>query len=96
MRYLRSYSLDVRHEPSAKPRRSFAVVERVVGCDNCVRFNGFTPQIPPDRHRCHSIKAKIKDRQHMDGTISISHGPRHLARYATNGKVLTNELLAAA
>ena len=53
--------------------------ERVVGRDNCVRFEGVTLQIPADRHRCHYIKAKVKVRQHMNGAISISHGPRRLA-----------------
>ena len=70
--------------------------ERVVGRDNCVRFNGRTLQIPADRHRCHYIKAKVKVRRHMDGVISISHGPRRLAQYAADGEVLNDELPAAA
>ena len=50
---------------------------RVVGRDNCVRFESVTLQIPSDSdwHRCHYIKAKVKVRQHMAGAISISHGP---------------------
>ncbi len=70
--------------------------ERVVRRDNCVRFDGMTLQIPPDRHRCHYIKAKVKVRRHMDGAISISHGPRRLARYDATGEVLNDELPAAA
>jgi transposase len=70
--------------------------ERVVRRDNCVRFDGLTLQIPPDRHRCHYIKAKVKVRRHLDGAISISHGPRRLARYSAQGEVLNNELPAAA
>ena len=70
--------------------------ERVVRRDNCVRFDGLTLQIPPDRHRCHYIKAKVKVRRHMDGAISISHGPRRLARYDATGEVLNDELPAAA
>ena len=64
--------------------------------DNCVRFDGLTLQIPADRHRCHYIKAKVKLRRHMDGTLTISHGPRRLARYAENGEELKDEWRAAA
>ncbi len=70
--------------------------ERVVRRDNCVRFDGLTLQIPADRHRCHYIKAKVKLRRHMDGTLTISHGPRRLARYAENGEELNDEWRAAA
>ncbi len=70
--------------------------ERVVRRDNCVRFDGLTLQIPADRHRCHYIKAKVKLRRHMDGTLTISHGPRRLARYAENGEELKGEWRAAA
>ena len=69
--------------------------ERVVRSDNCVRFDGLTLQTPPDRHRCHYIKAKVKVPRHMDGVISISHGPRRLARYRADGQVLNDELPAA-
>ena len=30
--------------------------------------------------------------RHTDGTLSIKHGPRRLARYDTMGQMLTNEL----
>ena len=70
--------------------------ERVVRRDNCVRFDGLTLQIPADRHRCHYIKAKVKLRRHLDGTLTISHGPRRLARYAENGEELNDEWPAAA
>ena len=70
--------------------------ERVVRRDNCVRFDGLTLQIPADRHRCHYIKAKVKVRRHMDGTLTISHGPRRLAWYAQNGEELKDEWPAAA
>ena len=70
--------------------------ERVVRRDNCVRFDGLTLQIPADRHRCHYIKAQVKVRRHMDGTLTISHGPRHLAWYAQNGEELKDEWPAAA
>ncbi len=62
--------------------------ERVVGRDNCVRLDGLILQTPPDQHRCHYIKAKIKARRHIDGTFSISHGPRRLTRHAENSEEL--------
>ena len=66
--------------------------ERVVGKDNCVQFENLVLQIPPDRHRHHYMKVKVKVLRHTDGTLSIKHGPRRLARYDTLGQVLTNEL----
>ena len=66
--------------------------ERVVGKDNCVLFENLVLQIPPDRHRHHYMKVKVKVLRHTDGTLSIKHGPRRLARYDTLGQVLTNEL----
>ncbi len=66
--------------------------ERVVGKDNCVQFENLMLQIPPDRHRHHYMKVKVKVLGHTDGTLSIKHGPRRLARYDTLGQVLTNEL----
>ncbi len=32
--------------------------ERTVGNDNCVSYKGRTLQIPPQRHRCHYVRAK--------------------------------------
>ena len=50
-------------------------VARTVGKDNCVRVPGRVLQIPADRHRYHYIKAKVKVCRHMDGTLSLFHGP---------------------
>ena len=66
--------------------------ERVVGKDNCVQFENLVLQIPPDRHRHHYMKVKVKVLRHTDGSLSIKHGPRRLARYDTLGQVLINEL----
>ena len=55
--------------------------ERVVRRDNCVQFEGLQLQIPPDRHRCHDIKAKVVVRRYADASLSLYHGPRRLARY---------------
>lgn len=71
-------------------------MDRTVGKDNCVRVENLVLQIPADRHRYHYIKAKVKVCRHMDGTLSIFHGPRRLARYDAQGQVLPAEFPTAA
>ena len=70
--------------------------ERVVGNDNCVRFQGLALQIPADRHRCHYVKAKVRVHRHIDGTLAVFHGPRILARYDALGCVLNGQDVRAA
>ncbi|MEO7320876.1 MAG: ISNCY family transposase, partial [Nitrosospira sp.] len=48
--------------------------ERTVGNDNCVRFENLVLQIPPDRHRCHYVKAKVRVHRYVDGRLGIFHG----------------------
>ena len=71
-------------------------VQRTVSKDNCVRLNGLVLQIPADRHRYHYIKARVTVCRHMDGTLSLFHGPRRLARYDAQGRLLQDELPTAA
>ena len=71
-------------------------VPRTVSKDNCVRLNGLVLQIPADRHRYHYIKARVTVCRHMDGTLSLFHGPRRLARYDESGQVIADELPTAA
>ena len=59
--------------------------DRVVGNDNTVRYNGRVLQIPEQRHRRHLVKANVKVHEHMDGTLTIFHGPREIARYTADG-----------
>ena len=70
--------------------------ERTVGRDNCVRFEGLALQLPADRHRTHYMKAKVKVRRHADGTLSVWHGPRRLAKYGPEGELMADAELAAA
>jgi transposase len=70
--------------------------ERTVGHDNCVRFENLSLQIPADRHRCHYVKAKGKVHRYLDGSLAIFHGPRKLARYTPEGKLIAKELKQAA
>jgi len=60
-------------------------VERVVGNDNCVRYQGRCLQIPPQRHRHHFVKVKVRVHAYEDGRLAVFHGPRCLARYQPNG-----------
>ena len=60
--------------------------ERTVGRDNCVRFERRALQLPASRYRPHYFKVRVKVRRHMNGTLSIWHGPRLLARYGPDGQ----------
>lgn len=70
--------------------------ERVVGRDNCVRFEGLKLQIPPDRHRCHYIKATVRVHRYPDDTLAIFHGPRKLASYGPDGIAIAQKARATA
>jgi transposase len=70
--------------------------ERTVGHDNCVRFEGITLQIPPDRHRCHYVKAKVRVHCYPDGSLAVFHGPRKLATYVTEGRLKQDTIQAIA
>ena len=65
--------------------------ERIVGNDNCVRFEGLSLQIPEQRHRRHFVRLAVQVRQYPDGALAIFHGPRRLADYASDGTLITNE-----
>ena len=68
--------------------------ERTVTADNCVSFEGKTLQIPADKYRCHYVRVKVQVHQYMDGSLAIFHGPRKLADYDQQGKVIKNEKAA--
>lgn len=61
---------------------------RTVRSDNCVAWRGMTLQIPAHRHRCHFVKVKVSVHEYPEGTLSIFHGPRCLARYDAQGVLL--------
>jgi len=64
---------------------------RVVGNDNCVRFEGLALQIPEQRHRRHFVRASVTVHQYPDGALAIFHGPRRLADYTAAGVLVTQE-----
>ena len=65
--------------------------ERVVGNDNCVRFENLVLQIPEQRHRRHYVKAAVQVRQHGDGRLTLFHGPRRLASYTGDGALIIEQ-----
>lgn len=70
--------------------------ERIVGNDNCVRFEGLSLQIPASQHRCHFVKAKVRIHRYANGHLAIFHGPRRLADYTPTGSLIANDLKQAA
>lgn len=70
--------------------------ERTVGHDNGVRFEGITLQIPPDRHRCHYVKVKVRVHCYPNGSLAVFHGPRKLADYDAEGKFNQDGIQAVA
>lgn len=53
-------------------------------------------QIPADRHRCHYVKAKVAVLRRTDATLAILHGPRMLAEYTAEGRLVAPDHKAAA
>ena len=62
--------------------------ERVVGNDNCARYDGLCLQVPAQRHRHHFVKVKVRVHAYADGRLAVFHGPRCLARYHSDGTLL--------
>lgn len=65
--------------------------ERTVTPDNCISFEGITLQIPPDKYRCHYVRARVNVHRYMDGSLAILHGPRKLANYDEKGNLKKNK-----
>ena len=58
--------------------------ERTVTRDNCVGYRGR-----------HYVERRVRVHEHADGTLSVFHGPRHLARYDAGGAPAEPMALAA-
>jgi hypothetical protein len=65
--------------------------ERVVGHDNCVRYAGLSLQIPAQRHRHHFVRVTVRVHAYGDGRLAVFHGPRCLARYTPDGRLVGEE-----
>ncbi len=66
-----------------------------VGNDNCVAYRCRRLQIPPQRHRCHYVRAKVSVHEHEDGGLAVFHGTLRLVRYDAAGRRLDKAGAAA-
>ena len=65
--------------------------DRVVANDNTVRYQGRHLQMPPDPHRSHYVRGTVRVHDYPDGTLAVFHGPRCLARYQPDGRVIESD-----
>ena len=70
--------------------------DRRVGRDNCVSWHGKTLQIPQQTHRHHYVRATVRVHQYTDATLALFDGPRCLARYDRDGKLIQPNVPRAA
>ena len=61
--------------------------DRTVTPDNCVNFEGYSLQIPADKHRCNYVKVKVHVHRYMDGSLAVFHGPKKLADYIDQDEI---------
>ena len=64
---------------------------RVVAKDNTVRYQGLSLQIPQDPHRFHEVTVTVRVHASPNGTLAVFHGPRCLARYHADGRLIEPE-----
>ena len=62
--------------------------ERVVAKDNTVHYHRQRLQIPQDPHRFHYVKVTVRVHEYPDGILAVFHGPRCLARYDADGRLI--------
>ena len=70
--------------------------DRQVGRDNCVSWRGKSLQIPEQMHRHHYVRATIRVHEYTDGALALFDGPRCLARYDRDAKLIEPTLPRAA
>src|SRR5271166_1844404 len=64
--------------------------ERTVNRDNTVSFQNLSLQIERVRWRATLAGCNVTVHQHLDGTLSLTHGPHRLGRFTAQGVVLTS------
>ena len=62
--------------------------ERAVNRDNTVSFQHLRLQIEAVRWRATLAGCTVQVHQHLDGTLTITHGPQRLGRYSAQGNLL--------
>src|SRR5271168_3212946 len=83
------------------PRKNLDLIfalqfERTVNRDNTVSFQNLQLQIERVRWRGTLAGCNVMVRQHLAGTLSLTHGPHRLGRYTAQGVALTSTQNAAA
>ncbi len=63
--------------------------ERRANRDNTVGFRNLNLQIEPVGWRATLAGCTVTVHQHLDGTLSMTHGPHRLGRYTAHGKAFT-------
>ena len=79
---------------TACPRRDLDLIfslqfERTVGRDNTVSFQNLALQIDKVSWRGTLAGCTVTVHQHLDGTLSMTHGPRRLGRYTSQETPIT-------
>ena len=69
--------------------------ERTVNRDNTVSIQNLRLQIEPVRWRGTLAGCTVKVHQHLDGSVTITHGPQRLGHYSAEGVSLQNETSGA-
>lgn len=62
--------------------------ERAVNRDNTVSFQHLRLQIEAVRWRATLAGCTVRVHQHLDGTLTLTHGPQRLGRYSAEGNLL--------
>ena len=69
--------------------------ERTVNRDNTVNFQNLGLQIEPVRWRASLAGCTVMVHQHLDGTLSMTHGPHRLGHYSAQGAAIRPTKMAA-
>ncbi len=69
--------------------------ERSVNRDNTVSFQNLSLQIERVRWRATLAGCQVMVHQHLDGTLSLTHGPHCLGRYTAQGRAIETNHTAA-
>jgi hypothetical protein len=68
---------------------------RTVNRDNTVTFQSLVLQIEPVAWRATLAGCSVMVHQHLDGTISLTHGPQRLGHYTAQGTAIDRTQTAA-
>src|ERR1700723_386631 len=69
--------------------------ERAVNRDNTVSFQNLSLQIEAVRWRATLAGCQVTVHQHLDGTLSLTHGPHRLGRFNPQGEALAQTITRA-